>query len=152
MSSFDTAGTASLADVLSVLKSVDLASFSVADQRMFFEEVRSMLPAMQQSKASVEDAQSGPISAEVDVIEDDDFSVSDDQEYQRYLRSRWMSSQTFEERKNLALEGYRSHWNLGDSIALPDSVVKNLIASGKQVTVKAGWQTYLQELTCPRKI
>jgi hypothetical protein len=46
MSSFDTAGTASLADVLSVLKSVDLASFSVADQRMFFEEVRSMLPAM----------------------------------------------------------------------------------------------------------
>jgi hypothetical protein len=63
-----------------------------------------------------------------------------------------MSSQTFEERKNLALEGYRSHWNLGDSIALPDSVVKNLIASGKQVTVKAGWQTYLQELTCPRKI
>jgi hypothetical protein len=112
MSSFNTAGTASLADVLTILKSLDPGSFSDAAQLKFFEEIRSMLPALGQSKVSLEEAQSGPESAEVDVIEDDDSRVFNDQEYQRDLRGRWMSSQTFEERKNLALEGCRSHWKL----------------------------------------
>jgi hypothetical protein len=94
MSSFDTTGTPSLANVLSVLKSVDLASFSVPDQRMFFERVRVMLPAVQQSKASTEDTQHKSDSAQVDVIDDDDFPVFSDQEYQSELRERWMASET----------------------------------------------------------
>jgi hypothetical protein len=151
MSSIDTTGTPSLADVLSVLKSLNPGSFSDPDQLKFFEEVRSMLPALRQSKVSLEGAQSGPESAEVDVIEDDDFPVFDDQKYQRNLRGRWMSSETPEDCENLALEGYRVYWELGASTALPDGVIKNLSACGIQVTAKAGWQTYLQELNCPRK-
>jgi hypothetical protein len=81
MSSFNTAGTASLADVLTILKSLDPGSFSNADQLLFFEEVRSMLPALGQSKVSLEDAQPGPELSEVDVIEDDDSRVFNDQEY-----------------------------------------------------------------------
>jgi hypothetical protein len=90
MSSFNTARSVSLADVLTILKSLD--PFSSADQLLFFEEVRSMLPALGQSKVSLEDAQPGPELSEVDVIEDDGFPVFDDQEYQRDLKGRWMSS------------------------------------------------------------
>jgi hypothetical protein len=92
MSSFNTARSVSLAGVLTILRSLDPGSFSSADQLMFFEEVRSMLPALGQSKVSLEDAQPGPELSEVDVIEDDGFPVFDDQEYQRDLKGRWMSS------------------------------------------------------------
>lgn len=151
MSSFNTAGTASLADVLTILESLDPSSFSDADQLKFFEKVRSMLPALGQSKVSLEEAQSGPESAEVDVIEDDDSPVFDDQEYQRNLRGRWMSSHTPEERKTLALEGYRVYWKLRDSTALSEGLIKTLGACGTQVTAKAGWLNYLWMLDCLRK-
>jgi hypothetical protein len=151
MSSFNTARSVSLAGVLTILRSLDPGSFSSADQLMFFEEVRSMLPALGQSKVSLEDAQPGPELSEVDVIEDDGFPVFDDQEYQRDLRGRWMSSQTIEERKNLALEGYRSYWNLGDSTALSEAVIKTLGSCGKQVTAKVGWLHYLWMLDYVRK-
>lgn len=127
------------------------AALSEPEQRKLYQKIRSLLPDAQQSKPSAEGMQEESGSVVDDADDDDNLPVFSDSQYQKDLRRRWMSSATNEQRKNLALEGYRSHWNLGDSIDLPDGVIKNLAACGKQVTAKAGWQTYLQELNCPRK-
>ena len=138
---------------LSLVESVkaSFAALSEPKRHELYQKIRSILRDAQQSTPSIGGTldESGFVDDAAD--DDDNFPVFLEPNYQRDLKERWMNSRTSDERKSLALEGYRSHWNLGDSITLPDSVIKNLTACGKQVTVKAGWQIYLQELTCPRK-
>lgn len=127
------------------------AALSEPEQRKLYQQIRSLLPDAQQSKPSAEDMhdRSGCFDDASD--DDDNWSVFSDPQYQKDLRRRWMASETTEERQSLALEGYRFYWNLGDSTALSEAVIKTLGPCEKQVTAKVGWLHYLQMLTCLRK-
>jgi hypothetical protein len=139
----------SLEDLIqSLVESMEasFATLSEPEQRKLYQQIMSLLPDAQQSKPSAEETHDRFGCFDDAADDDDDPPVFDDQEYQRDLRRRWMSSETPEQRKNLALEGYRVYWKLGDSIALPNKVIKTLGPCGTQVTAKAGWLHYLQML------
>lgn len=85
------------------------AALPEPEQWKLHQQNRSLLPDAQQSKPSAQDMhdRSGCFDDAAD--DDDNLPVFSDPQYPKILRQRWMSSATTEERKVLALEGYRSY-------------------------------------------
>lgn len=90
---------------------------------------------------------SGTVEQSDDVYEEYFFDDEFERGYEKNLWRQWMASPSPENRKGLALEGYRSLRGLKDDAELTDFVVQELMPFARNEDKQKGWDGYMQRLS-----
>jgi hypothetical protein len=132
-----------LSDVDSIMSYVRDLGQKISLLELSEEEKKSILTAFQSTLFSGELKP----AAEDDVYQNEFQNGEFEEGCEEELYRRWMSSKSVEERKQLALEGYRTLIGLKPETEVRDKdVIKDLSDSAAKDNLKAGWSEYLQKL------
>ncbi|KAG7530469.1 hypothetical protein FFLO_05010 [Filobasidium floriforme] len=136
---------ASFEDLESIKSYISDLGQELSQLRLSKEQKESIVAALQSTLFS---GRLKP-AAEDDVYQNEFQDGEFEKGYEEQLYRRWMSSKSVEERKQLALEGYRTLIGLepGAELKMRDKdVIKDLSDSAAKDDLKAGWSEYLQKL------